>query len=805
MALQERHLLTHETSGLQGVTSQGLDSLPHLLQHEKGPSCNSREARELTTLRKEEALPASLENGTRAGTCIGLKDAAATTLRGGNTPIGSDFGSMEEEEEAEGEDEKAVSKTCLYSSERPGKDGEGHDRRWSSEQPCEHMPCPRQRRRSLPAMVASPGFDPPVSVSRRRHSISTIADHAPSMRVQINGMPSLPVMGLLSICAEIKDCSFGAKYRLGFRAVARVVAKELWRATPQLIPLAVTNVCIGLDWVLAPFGLRYMQRLARRQYARQVRVEAPLSLTSATTVDTCSVPGGGRLRATLILPEGRPGPFPTVLMRTPYGRNAGEFGQTLLAERGFAVLVQDTRGRFASDGTFVPIQNEREDGAATVEWILRQPWCNGRLGVTGISYLGFTAWAAMGTAAAHISAGVILVSQSRVKRAVLHPDGAISLELCLLWLYLVLNLMGGLESGVAAFARKLCSGIWQGTLGKASMHLPICELDRIILGKEVPFWREGVRSFGNSGSTFWDDKDVLCDICEDGPPVHLFAGWFDIFLEQCLEDFKLAGRRAWLTVMPCSHWGIINYNHVMMRASLETFQEHLQGRLRFSPLARVQVGILGSEGVASFEEWPPAASRAREYHLVGEGLRRFPGTAWRRSYKYDPADPTPARGGPSFNPANAGEKDQSPIEAREDVLVFTTAALREELFIAGEVTLELEVDVGSRSADFIGRLCDVSPEGLSLNRCEGLTRVHGPGRQRVSIGLGSTCCLFGQGHAIRLQVCSGAHPRWMRNLQTGEEPLATATQMEAATHSVLAGSVLRLPTLPMPLLLHGSC
>jgi len=625
-------------------------------------------------------------------------------------------------------------------------------------------------------------------------SDSGLLDSGNAVR-RVNSLPAAPSPLMMPPPNPRRRHSTGSlEQSFGVKATARMILKELWQSAPHLLHTGVSNAYIGLDWLCMPVGLKRVRRFVRAKYAQQLEVSAPVALAEMSSVETCAVPGGGSLHASLLLPEGLPGPFPTVIMRTPYGRNAGEFGQTLLAERGFAVLVQDTRGRFGSDGTFVPIKDEREDGAATVAWALKQPWCNGRIGVTGISYLGFTAWAAMGTAGPSVQAGVIIMSQARVKRAVLHPDGAISLELCLLWLYLVQNLMSCMQQGIYAFLHKLVSGVWKETLKTASLHLPVCELDHFILEKDVDFWRQGLQSFDDPSSTFWEDKDLLCEVTKDGPPVHIISGWYDIFFDQCLEDFQRAGSRARLTVLPCCHFGILAYDRLMNQVLLDHFQEHLQGSKDASAGPRVQVSVLGSEDFAVFDSWPPA-SEPMAYYLTGLGLSPTTAGAWQRSYSYNPADPTPARGGPTFHPIG-GERDQAPIEARRDVLTFTTEALDEDILVAGAVALHLEVKVGSKSADFVGRLCDVSPEGVSLNRCEGLARVRGPGRRDVSVSLGNTCCLFRKGHRIRLHVCSGAHPRWMRNLQTGERPLATATKLVAATHVVLAGSKLQLPVVP---------
>eukprot|EP00931_Biecheleriopsis_adriatica_P061741 TRINITY_DN3713_c0_g3_i1.p1 TRINITY_DN3713_c0_g3~~TRINITY_DN3713_c0_g3_i1.p1 ORF type:complete len:662 (+),score=96.95 TRINITY_DN3713_c0_g3_i1:65-2050(+) len=556
--------------------------------------------------------------------------------------------------------------------------------------------------------------------------------------------------------------------------------------------------------ILSLFGFMTWGQCMRKHMAEEFGLEPPQFSVKSIDCDTCLLAVGGVLRATLHLPREAEGPFPVVIMRTPYGRSS-ELGQTLLAERGFAVLVQDTQGRFGSGGDFVPIQDERADGAATIEWVLKQSWCNGRIGVMGASYLGFTAWAALGSAGPKIDAGFIIISQSRVKRAVLQQNGAISFELCLLWLYLVTHLLGG-GSGFEFF-RRLFMGAWRQTLRKGMLHLPLCNLDELCLGKQLPLWQDGVLSFDDPSCPFWDNKDVLCDVTESGPPLQLLSGWHDVFLEQNLEDFQRAGRRASLTVLPCSHWSIFSYEHLMSKITFELFQEHLQGKVVKNPARprpRVQVGLFDCESIIGFDDWPPP-STAKLFHLA-EGGSLSPlslMSPWQCSYTYDPADPTPASGGPSFNIMNTGEKDQASIEARTDVLIFTSEPMTEAMVIAGKVEVDLEVEVGSVSADFVARLCAVSPTGISMNRCEGLTRVTGPGRHRVHVDLGSCCALFRPGHSIRLHVCSGAHPRWLRNLQTGE-PVSNAVRMVAAKHLVMSGSTLTLPTIPSSLVEQAS-
>jgi putative CocE/NonD family hydrolase len=158
-------------------------------------------------------------------------------------------------------------------------------------------------------------------------------------------------------------------------------------------------------------------------------------------------------------------------------------------------------------------------------------------------------------------------------------------------------------------------------------------------------------------------------------------------------------------------------------------------------------------------------------------------------YRYDPADPTPNIGGPLIFPP-AGAQDQRPLEARPDVLCYTTDPLPADLEVIGPVRLELYVRSSRAHTDFVGRLCDVAPNGRSVNICEGLTRLepgcgtpHPDGSLRITVDLYPTAHCFREGHRIRLHVASGGHPRWARKLGTGE-PLATGTHMAPATQTI---------------------
>jgi putative CocE/NonD family hydrolase len=229
-----------------------------------------------------------------------------------------------------------------------------------------------------------------------------------------------------------------------------------------------------------------------------------------------------------------------------------------------------------------------------------------------------------------------------------------------------------------------------------------------------------------------------------------------------------------------------------LREGLRWFDAHLKGagdHLRREP---VRIYVMGANEWRELDDFPPPARPTRYYLHAEGGLTRDPpeGTAPPDGYRYDPADPTPALGGALLALKGAGPQDNRPLESRSDVLCYTTPPLARDLEVIGPARLELFVRSSLPHTDFFGRLCDVHPDGHSINICDGLFRVE-PGRGeagpdstlRIEIDMWATAHRFRGGHRLRLVVSSGAHPRWSRNLGTGEAP-ATGVTMAVAEQSV---------------------
>jgi putative CocE/NonD family hydrolase len=506
--------------------------------------------------------------------------------------------------------------------------------------------------------------------------------------------------------------------------------------------------------------------------------------------------------------------FPTILIRTPYGRGkevalAGGYALSELpaqrfAERGYHVIVQGARGCFDSEGEFSPHVNEAADGRATVDWIRRQAWFNGRLGTWGPSYLGYTQWATAASDPTALSAMVVMIASAE-NYSVSHPDGAFGVETRLRWTQ-------GIHVQKKLHRRPLreqvahrFSGEQERRLQDAFSHLPLLEADTVAAGEPVPFYHE-IATNDQPKEAYWVARDHRKAVGKETAPVHLIGGWYDYYLRGLLRDYavlKSADRSPRLTIGPWHHahgGGLLTG----LREGLAWFDDHLRGgQSRSGPEAGrpadrkpVRIYVMGAEEWRDLDKFPPEARNTRYYLQPASKLKTEPPPAGSNPdrYRYDPADPTPALGGALLALRGAGPQDNRPLEARSDVLCYTTTPLDKDLEVIGPVRLELYARSSQLYTDFYGRLCDVAPNGRSTNICDGLVRVDPsqPGGKpaadsghclRLEIDLWATAHRFQRGHCLRLLVSSGAHPRWSRNLGTGE-PAATGVSMVFADQMI---------------------
>ncbi|MER6959948.1 CocE/NonD family hydrolase [Streptomyces sp. NPDC000618] len=267
------------------------------------------------------------------------------------------------------------------------------------------------------------------------------------------------------------------------------------------------------------------------------------------------------------------------------------------------------------------------------------------------------------------------------------------------------------------------------------------------------------------------------------------ASWYDIFLPGRLRDHRVlqdAGRsRLRLTVGPWSHTSV-GMGQVAFAEALEFGLPLARGE-EPAERAPVRLFVMGEEKWRDFPSWPPPGYEPRRFHLQPGGALspEQPSASSPDGYRYDPADPTPAVGGVrmAFG-VKSGRVDNTALEARPDVLTCTTAVLDKDVEVIGDISAEIFFRSSLPCADVFVRLCDVDADGRSTNVCDGLTSLTDAERtSSAEVALWPTAYRFKRGHRIRVQISSGAFPRYNRNPGTGE-PRAIATTLRAAHQQV---------------------
>ena len=506
------------------------------------------------------------------------------------------------------------------------------------------------------------------------------------------------------------------------------------------------------------------------------------------------MPDGIRLLCDHYAPESDEN-LPTILIRTPYGRSTISVFVRCFAERGYHVIVQDVRGRFDSEGEYDPFVNEAADGKATLAWLAKKQWFNGALGTWGLSYLGYVQWAIAADAPPFLKAMMPIMVGPQVFTST-YPDGAFGLCLRVSSTYGVYFKSQFLKQPIGKKISLLVSmflGREARKLKEAFDHLPIEEADVVVTGKRDPFYRN-ILVHTHAEDAFWKSRDHTASASQVNAAVHLMGGWYDLYLREVLHTYstlRTGGKNPYLTVGPWHH-AQLRPNLEGVQSGLNWFDAHLKSdysRLREKP---VRVYVMGLNEWREVEKWPPPAFET-PFFLYPEARLMSEAPMLDLSidrYQYDPADPTPAIGGALLDRKGAGPKDNRLLEARHDVLCYTTPPLENDVEVIGPVTLALFVHSTLSYTDFFARLCHVDKKGCSVNVCDGLFRIE-PGKGElqpdgsllIEVDMWATAYRFPQGHRLRLQVSSGAHPRWSRNLGTSE-PLGTGTHMEVAEQAI---------------------
>jgi putative CocE/NonD family hydrolase len=489
---------------------------------------------------------------------------------------------------------------------------------------------------------------------------------------------------------------------------------------------------------------------------------------------------GVHLATDVWLPPGD-GPWPVALARTPYNKD-GIPGQGLVA-KGIALVSQDVRGRFASEGEARPFLadgwGQRQDGLDTARWIADQSWCNGKIATFGGSALGITQYLLAGT----------------------DPPGL-----------------------VACYPVVPCPSLYHGAFFEGGVFRQSMVEGWFKLAKWPDYAMEDLLQHPIYDS-LWQTVDLTTRAARVKVPMVHVGGWHDIFTQGTLEAFVAlqtrggpgAKGRQHLVMGPWAHGikqakvGQLTYPDSARwpegapdePAWLEAFL--LGDGSAMDKLPAVWYYVMGAVGEAgapgnvwrTADSWPPA-SRQTTLYLAPEGrLTAAPPPATKLAYTYDPANPVPTIGGRELV-LPAGSFDQREVETRPDVLVFSTEPLAEPLEVTGPVTMRLFAASSARDTDFTAKLTDVYPDGRSMLVADGILRARfrysfareilmQPGQvYRFDISLGSTSLILNQGHRLRIAVSSSNAPRYEPNPNTGEVWRASE-RVEVAEQTVLIG------------------
>ena len=519
---------------------------------------------------------------------------------------------------------------------------------------------------------------------------------------------------------------------------------------------------------------------------RVLRLPAPRTrAVSVTRRLSVPVPHGRTLKADHWAPRAPQRPLPTLLVGTPYGRGPllGALLARPYAERGFQVLLTSLSSTLeVGERHFGSPDGDREDMLAVMEWITRQDWFDGCLALTGPSYLGYVQWTVAQAPPPEVRALVPQMTSSRLPRS-LRGDGTIALDAALRWCLLMdrLNRHGTAWSLLHFVTDRLRRGLGA---------LPLVQADRRMRGRTLPLYRLFVQHDGTD--PFWESWDFSDRVGATTTPVSLVAGWYDLFVSDQLRDYErlsAAGRHPRLTVGPWTHLGL-GALAAGIRETLDWAGAHCRNE---PPPARppVRLYVLGGGGWQDFERWPPAGTSPRSWYLRENGALSCEPPLRREQpsrYLYDPARPTPAVGGPLF-PPGAGRRDNRALEKRADVVTYTSGPLAEDIEVIGEAEVHLWADADRPETDLFVRLCDLGPDGRSRNVCDAFTHVRcdsaasttptGPLRLLLS----PTASLFRRGHRLRVQISSGAYPRFARAGRV-RAPLAHASTLDRVRQEI---------------------
>ena len=597
-----------------------------------------------------------------------------------------------------------------------------------------------------------------------------------------------------------------------------VMTSERARRAKARSRLLLAHCFVALT-VLAPAGVR-----AADSYQVTIEQGVPVKMRDGVT-----------LRADICRPKSE-GKFPVLLTRTPYDKN-GAVGFCLqAATHGYAVIAQDVRGRYASEGDWYPFKYESQDGYDTVEWAAALPYSNGKVGMFGGSYVGATQYLAAIATPPHLVGICPDVTASNYHDGWTYQGGAFEQWFDESW-------TTGLAENTIRRREELDGDVVRWTPTLPLLSYPV--FDPPSAAGLAPYFADWLAH--PNYDDYWKRWSIEDHYAQIRVPVFSLGAWYDIFLGGTLRNYvhlkneagsEAARRGQRLMIYVGGHAGgstekrigaiefgnklPVDLDAVILRwydALLKGIGNELEHE------KPVKIFVMGKNDWREEDDWPLERAKATRYYLrstePANGLEgggtlstAAPGEEKPDQYVYDPNDAVPTIGGPlccQALPTGIGPQDQRPAEARTDVLVFSSPAFIQNTEVTGPISLDLYVSSSAVDTDFTGKVVDVWPNGFAQNLTEGILRLRyrnspekpelGNPREiyHISVDLWATSNVFLPGHKLRLEVSSSNFPRFDRNLNTGEDQ-AHGTHMIKATnviyHDKSRPSAVILPIVP---------
>jgi uncharacterized protein len=597
--------------------------------------------------------------------------------------------------------------------------------------------------------------------------------------------------------------------------------------------------------VLAVFGFALTSALLNRPQAHAAKA-TPASTTSDITVQH-EVPMKTRDGVTLyadIYRPNSPGKFPVILMRTPYDKSVSWAVAPVftMVPRGYVVIIQDVRGRYTSEGEWYPFKHEQADGFDTVEWAAALPYCDGKVGMMGASYVGATQMLAAIAQPPHLAGIAPHVTGSNYHENWTYQGGAFEQWFDQNWTsQLAQNTL-----------QRLISENTNALVGVPTLPLadyPVFNFGQLpaeakLTSRIAPYYLDWLAH--PDYDDYWKQWSIEENFSRIAVPMLQVGGWYDIFNGGTLRNYmgakahgstEAARTKQHLLIQIGGHAGFgrrigdidfgphateNDYTAVILDWYDFLFKDI---RNEFSTDRPVKVFVMGVNEYRQEDDWPPPQAQATKYFLHSGGKANSlrgdgslstsaPKSEPADVYLYNPANPAPTVGGPLCCDAKhmePGPRDQRSVENREDVLVYSTGPMERDLEVTGPVTANLFVKSSAVDTDFTAKLVDVAPDGFAQDLTEGILRMRyrasrehatlmSPGQiYEISIDLWATSNVFLRGHSLLLEISSSNFPRFDRNLNTGED-IKFAGHFVSATNTILHDaqhpSALVLPVVP---------